>query len=145
MAVYSAHGWQLLAHRYNSARRLLGARVQLIPWILLFIMCGNAVLCISAHFLIKNDVLTSERRIPGALTAVKSVLCALLKSAFMGLTISLWLLPTFIPETSKLYARLSTFQLMFSVTQFITAVIGFIYFFIVIGALKAYRSSSEKA
>ena len=44
----------------------------------------------------------------------------------MGLTIALWLLPTFIPAESPLRDKLPVFQATFSVTQFITAIIAFV-------------------
>ena len=70
---------------------------------------------------------------------VKSVLCALAKAAFMGITISLWLLPTFIPEGSPLRGKMKVFQLTFSVTQFITALIGFVYAYAIFAALRHSR------
>ena len=66
--------------------------------------------------------------IKAILLAVRS--CAA-KGCIMGLTIALWLLPTFIPEASPLRAKMSVFQTMFSITQFVTALIGFVYFYIV--------------
>lgn len=105
-----------------------------VPLIIVFIMCGNIVLVIATHFLLKKELLRSE-----GLKSFKSylfaIVCALLKGLFMGLTISLWLLPTFIPQDSKLYGKLSVFQTTFSVYQFITACIGFVYVFIIWAAL----------
>lgn len=110
--------------------------MQIVPWILIFIIGGNAILCVATHFLVKKDVLTAKGFVKNVLTYLKAILCAALKGAFMGITISLWLLPTFIPAESKIYAKLSTFQFMFSVAQFITALIGFVYFFIIVIPLK---------
>jgi hypothetical protein len=60
----------------------------------------------------------------------------------MGLTISLWLLPTFIPAESPLRAKLPVFQKTFSLVQILTASIGFLYVFVV---MAAWRKESENA
>lgn len=106
-----------------------------VPGIIPLIMLGNIVLVVLAHFLLKKEVLKKD-----GLLSVKSYImafvCALGKGVFMGLTIALWLLPTFIPMESPLRGKLSVFQTTFSVFQFITACIGFVYFFIVMIPLK---------
>ena len=106
------------------------------------IMLGNIVLVVLSHFLLKKEVLK-----PKGLVSIKSYcmafLCALGKGLFMGLTISLWLLPSFIPQDSPLRGKMSVFQTTFSVFQFVTTCIGFVYFFIVMAALKKYMEFNE--
>ena len=102
-----------------------------VPGIIPLIMAGNAVLAVTVHFLLRKKMLFSGRSGGGILTYLKAVLCALAKGAFMGLTISLWLLPTFIPAESPLRGKMPTFQITFSLFQFLTALIGFVYVFII--------------
>ena len=110
-----------------------------VPGIIPFIMLGNVVLVVSTHFILKKDLDTMNLDgINSLKLIIKAVLCSLLKAVFMGLTISLWLLPTFIPEQSPLRQKMTVFQYTFSVVQFITALIGFIYFVIIFVALKNY-------
>ena len=113
-----------------------------VPGIIPLIMLGNIVLVVLSHFLLKKEVLK-----PKGLVSIKSYcmafLCALGKGLFMGLTISLWLLPSFIPQDSPLRGKMSVFQTTFSVFQFVTTCIGFVYFFIVMAALKKYMEFNE--
>ena len=105
-----------------------------VPGIIPLIMAGNILLAVFTDRLVKpsvkNDPLVNIRSVSGA------VITSLIKGCFMGLTISLWLLPTFIPEASPLRGKMGVFQMTFSLTQFITAVIGFVYFFIIWMPLK---------
>ena len=103
---------------------------QAVPLIVPFIMAGNAVLAVMVHFFFKPAVIKEEIFISFR-SAIFAILSALAKGVFMGLTISLWLIPTFIPEASPLRGKMSVFQMTFSVTQFTTALIGFVYFYIV--------------
>ena len=106
-----------------------------VPGIIPLIMLGNAVLAVSVHFLLKKYITTTSN-IYSVKSIISALICALLKGICMGLTISLWLLPTFIPAESPLRGKMSVFQTTFSVYQFLTACIGFIYFFILIYPLK---------
>lgn len=113
--------------------------MMVVPGIIPFIMLGNVVLVVSTHFILKKDLDTMNLDgINSLKLIIKAVLCSLLKAVFMGLTISLWLLPTFVPEQSPLRQKMPVFQYTFSVVQFITALIGFIYFVIIFVALKNY-------
>lgn len=113
--------------------------MMVVPGIIPFIMLGNVVLVVSTHFILKKDLDTMNLDgINSLKIIIKAVLCSLLKAVFMGLTISLWLLPTFVPEQSPLRQKMTVFQYTFSVVQFITALIGFIYFVIIFVALKNY-------
>ena len=104
--------------------------MQAVPWIIPLIMCGNAVLAIMVAVLFRPAVLKSDRLL-NPKSVLMAVISALAKGVFMGLTIALWLLPSFIPAESPLREKMSIFQTTFSITQFITALIGFVYFFIV--------------
>ena len=106
-----------------------------VPLIIPFIMLGNIVLAVATTLLLKKS-LSGENGLKSPISYIKAVICAVLKGAFMGLTISLWLLPTFIPAESKLYGKLPVFQTTFSLYQAITAAIGFVYAFIIWAALR---------
>ena len=106
-----------------------------VPGIIPLIMLGNVVLVVMVHFFVKPAV--KDAKIPVSVRSViGAILSSVAKGAVMGLTISLWLLPTFIPEASPLRDKMPVFQKMFSITQLITALIGFVYFFIVWIPLK---------
>ena len=103
---------------------------------------GNAVLVLATHFLLKKD-LTDGKGLRDIKSYLKAIVCALLKGVFMGLTIALWLLPTFISEESPLIKKMPVFQTTFSTTQFITACIGFVYAFIIWAALSRFLRKSD--
>lgn len=118
--------------------------MMVVPAIIPFIMLGNVVLVVAMNYLLKGNL--NDLRLDGRFSLMfilKAVLCALLKAAFMGVTISLWLLPTFIPEQSPLRQKMPVFQYTFSVVQFITACIGFIYFAIILVAIKSYAKRNS--
>lgn len=112
-----------------------------VPGILPLIMLGNAVLAVTVQFLLKKDVVSGGRAAGGVKSYVMALVCALAKGVVMGLTISLWLLPTFIPAQSPLRGKMPVFQKTFSVIQFATACIGFVYVFIVWAAVKSAGAS----
>ncbi len=104
--------------------------MQAVPGILPLIMAGNIILVLATWKLFKPAVENGASIIsPGSVIA--AAVSAILKGAFMGLTISRWLLPAFIPAESPLRGKMAVFQMTFSVTQLITALIGFVYFFII--------------
>ena len=107
-----------------------------VPMIIPFIMLGNCVLALTVHFLLKKEIDKSGRNPVNLKCMILSILCALAKGLFMGITISLWLLPTFIPSESPLRGKMAVFQTTFSLYQFLTACIGFVYVFLIVFALK---------
>ncbi len=107
-----------------------------VPAVIVFIMLGNAVLAVTVFFLLKKDMTKPGRAFINPMNMGKAVICALAKGAFMGLTISLWLLPAFIPAESPLRGKMPAFQTSFSLYQFLTACIGFVYVFLIMLALK---------
>ncbi|WP_026651897.1 ECF transporter S component [Butyrivibrio proteoclasticus] len=114
-----------------------------VPLIIPFIAAGNIVFVLAIHFLLKKEMAKPAKRGYSLICYVKAVLCALIKGAFMGLTISLWLLPTFIPAESPLRGKMPVFQTTFSIFQFITALVGFIYFFIIMVAVNHSKKNNE--
>ncbi len=84
-----------------------------IPAMILMIILGNAILVVFVHFF-------------GAKTQLRFLLGmglgSVVKALFMGLTISLWLLPSFLPEAMA--AKLPVLQANFSTVQLVTALIG---------------------
>lgn len=107
-----------------------------VPAIIIFIMLGNIVLAVAVEFLFKKSFMGSGNNVFRISNMARAILCSLAKGVFMGLTISMWLLPAFIPAESPLRNKLPIFQKTFSVFQFFTACIGFVYVFIVYTVLK---------
>ena len=101
-----------------------------VPLVVPFIILGNAVLVLVTHFLMKKRMLKTDFS-KDVMNYVWAVVASLAKGVFMGLTISLWLLPTFIPVTSPLRGKMPVFQTTFSLYQFLTALIGYVYVFII--------------
>ncbi|MCR4787182.1 MAG: ECF transporter S component [Lachnospiraceae bacterium] len=101
-----------------------------VPGIIPLIMLGNIVLVLAFHFLMHKDLSKGSEGLKNFTVYLKAVVCALAKGVVMGVTIGLWLLPTFLPAQSPLREKLPIFKAMFSVIQFVTACIGFVYLFI---------------
>ncbi|MBO4458214.1 MAG: ECF transporter S component [Butyrivibrio sp.] len=114
-----------------------------VPGIVPFIILGNCILAVSVWFFKEKNSCEKGSVSEKISAIVKSVLCAVAKAAFMGVTISVWLLPTFIPQGSPLRGKMNVFQLTFSVTQFITALIGFVYAYAVLTALRHSHIGTE--
>ena len=105
--------------------------MMVLPGIVPLIMLGNAVLAVTTHFLLKSEMKNTRPAEKLFSKIIKSVCCALAKGVVMGVTISLWVIPMFLPAESPLRAKMSVFQMTFSVFQFITALIGFVYAYII--------------
>lgn len=114
-----------------------------IPGIVPLVMLGNMVIAVCSQFLLKKDMLTTKPTEKVISKILKSVACALAKGIVMGVTISLWVIPTFLPEDSPLRAKMPVFQMTFSVFQFITALIGFVYVYIIWCALSKFLKNDE--
>ena len=114
--------------------------MSVIPEIIPLIMLGNIVLVLVVHYWMVPAVSGKQKFLNGK-SVLAAAIASIAKGIFMGLTISLWVIPTFLPQASPLRAKLSVFQMTFSVFQFLTAVIGFVYFFIV---WIPIRKSQEK-
>ena len=117
--------------------------MQAVPGIVPLIMLGNAVLAVAVHFLFKPTVMPED-----SIVNIKSVITAIvsscLKGVVMAVTISLWLLPRFIPAESPLYAKLGKFQMTFSVIQLATALIGFVYVFILLIPIRRMMDNASE-
>lgn len=98
-----------------------------IPAIIPCVMIGNAILVLGVGLIVKK-VKGNGGLIAGM--AAGSVL----KALFMGVVISLILIPNLIPEA--MVPKMGVFQMTFSLTQLITAVIGSVYAFIIWIPLK---------
>ena len=98
-----------------------------IPAIIPCVMIGNAILVLGVGLIMKK-VKGNGGLIAGM--AAGSVL----KALFMGVFISLILIPNLIPEA--MVPKMGVFQMTFSLTQLITAVIGSVYAFIIWIPLK---------
>ena len=110
--------------------------MKVVPAIIPFIMLGNIVLATAVHYLMKKDMEKETGSLPGVKCWIMGLISSLLKGLFMGITISLWLLPAFIPDQSPLREKMSVFQTTFSLYQFLTSCIGFIYVFVMWQVLK---------
>ncbi len=101
-----------------------------VPGIIPLIMLGNVVLVLMTNYLFKPAILGKDNFV-NLRSVIMAVVTSVAKGCVMGLTISLWVLPLSIPEASPLREKLPVFQTTFSVTQLITALIGFVYFFLI--------------
>ena len=113
-----------------------------VPAVMLFIMGGNIVLAVMSSLLFAPAI--RQKPFINVKSVLFAIASALAKALFMGLTISLWLLPTFIPEASPLREKMPIFQTTFSVTQLITALTGFVLVFILWVPLKKYLTKDDQ-
>ena len=98
-----------------------------IPAMFPCIMAGNVILVLCVALL--KGKLGSKAGFP-----VSIVIGSILKGLFMGVVISLIILPNMLPE--KMAPMLRVLQLQFSLTQVVTALIGGVYAFIIAAALR---------
>ena len=97
-----------------------------IPAMFPCIMIGNIILVLAVALL--RSKFGKKAGLP-----VSIVIGAVLKALFMGILISLIILPNMLP--AKMQPMLHVLQLQFSVTQLITALIGGVYAIIIIAVL----------
>lgn len=95
-----------------------------IPLIVVFIALGNIVLCFFVN-LLKNKNL-----------ALDLFVASTFKAIFMGVTISLIIIPTFSKGAQLPEVALATAKFTFSITQLITAYIGSVIAYITINTIK---------
>lgn len=93
-----------------------------IPIIIPCIMVGNAILAVSVALL--KDKFGEKAGFP-----ISMVIGSVLKFVFMGVVISLIIIPNLLPE--KMLPKINAFQMTFSVTQLITALIGSVLAYII--------------
>lgn len=113
-----------------------GGVMAAVPIIVPFIMMGNIMIVVMTFFLIKKEMREPKDMTVRIHKYIVAIVSSLAKGVFMGITISLWLLPTFLPAESPLRGKMSLLQTTFSLYQFITACIGFAYAFLVWTAMK---------
>ena len=97
-----------------------------VPLMFPCIILGNMVL-VCMVYILRNHF--GKAGLP-----VSMALGSICKGAVMGLLIALIILPTFLPP--KMAPMLPVLQKQFSLVQFITALIGSLYAFIIIQALS---------
>ena len=103
-----------------------GIILSIITPITSFFITGSPVMAaIPAMFPCIKDKFSGKVSLP-----LSMGIGAILKAAFMGIVISLVILPTMLPV--KMKPMIKVLQMQFSLTQLITAVIGGIYAFIII-------------
>ena len=98
-----------------------------IPAMFPCIMIGNIILVLCVGLL--HTKFGAKAGLP-----VSIGIGAVLKAVFMGILISLIILPTYLPV--KMQPMLHALQLQFSLTQLITAIIGGVYAVIIAAVLK---------
>ena len=98
-----------------------------IPAMFPCIMIGNIILVLCVGLL--RTQFGAKAGLP-----VSIEIGAVLKAVFMGILISLIILPTYLPV--KMQPMLHVLQLQFSLTQLITAIIGGVYAVIIAAVLK---------
>ena len=106
-----------------------------MPLIIPAVMLGNIAMALPLWAIFRK----TGRSLPLALTAG-----TLVKGVFMGLVISVVIIPLMGPGTALPPAALSTARFTFSVTQLITAAIGSVIAFIIRLPLEKYRANREK-
>ncbi len=104
-----------------------------IPMILPCIMIGNALLAVCVMFILKK--MQSPFGLP-----VGMFVGSIIKATFMGISISMFLIPCFLPQ--KLLPKMTTFQISFSLVQLAAAAMGCIYAYIIWIALKKHLKNN---
>ncbi len=104
-----------------------------IPAIIPCIMIGNALLAIFVTLFYRK--MADSFNLP-----IGMFIGSLAKGLFMGITIALFLIPTFLPE--KLLPKMTTFQISFSLVQLAAAAMGCIYAYCIWIVLKKYLKSN---
>lgn len=108
--------------------------ISAIPMIMPFIMIGNALLVIWIYCLNGRIAKGSSSSLP-----ISMAIGCIIKALAMGTSISLWIIPTFLPGTAmaeKLMPKMSIFQQTFSFVQLITAIVGCVYAYVIWIPLK---------
>ena len=101
--------------------------ISAIPAIMPCIMIGNIIMVIFIY-LLKNKP-NSKWGLP-----LSMAIGSIVKALFMGISISLILIPMLLPE--KMLPKMSVFQTTFSLTQLIAAIIGCVYAYLIWIPLK---------
>lgn len=119
--------------------------MSVVPAIIPMIMLGNAILVFFVWLLYRKLNISIK---PNVRLCIGMIVGSVVKAAFMGVVIALWLLPTFLPNTDKipqekLTVILPTAQVNFSTIQLITALIGSALAFIIWIPLKKYLANSN--
>ena len=105
---------------------------QTVPIVVPCIMIGNAILAVCVALLAKKK--DSKIMLP-----VSMGIGSVAKALFMGVAISLIILPNMLPEA--MMPKLSTLQFTFSFVQLFAAIVGSVYAFIVLQVVKRFMTS----
>ncbi|SHI13885.1 Protein of unknown function [Butyrivibrio fibrisolvens DSM 3071] len=110
-----------------------------VPAMIPMVMLGNAILVVFVWLLYKkiNNSINKDIRL-----CMGMIVGSVVKAAVMGLTISLWLLPTFLPQPMQ-EKMLPALQAQFSTVQLITALIGSALAFAIWLPLRKYLSATD--
>lgn len=136
-ALTAGTGWALVLAVVSPITSFIitGSKIMAaVPEIIPAVMLGNIILVVSIRFaeeIIKNKKISLPVGIGAGVV---------LKAGFMGVVISLILLPLFLPE--QMAPQMKIFQLTFSVTQLITGIIGGILSYIIWIPLKKALSGN---
>lgn len=112
-----------------------------VPAMIPMVMLGNAILVVFVWLFYQklfNGINKNLRLCIGMIVG------SLIKAAVMGLTISMWLLPTFLPQPMQ-EKMLPALKMQFSTVQLITALIGSALAFVIWIPLKKYLVSSDES
>ncbi len=101
---------------------------QTIPIVIPCIMAGNAIIALAVALIAKK----SDRNY---ILPVSMIIGSIAKALFMGIVISLIILPNMLP--AAMMKNLKTLQLSFSVIQLFAALVGSIYAYAVLGFVES--------
>lgn len=103
-----------------------------VPAMIPMIMLGNVVLVVTV-WLFYSVILKATNEHIRLIAGM--IIGSVVKAIIMGLTISVWLLPSYLPEAMQ-EKMLPMLKAQFSTVQLITALIGSVYAFIIWQVLK---------
>ena len=103
---------------------------QTVPLVVPCIMIGNALIAICVALIGKKEK-------TNIMLPVSMGVGSIVKAVFMGIAISLLILPNMLPE--KLMPNLKTLQFTFSVVQLFAALVGSVYAYIVLNVITRLK------
>lgn len=104
-----------------------------IPAIVPCIMIGNVLLALCVTLI--SPKMQNLWGLP-----IGMFIGSIVKATFMGISISMILIPSFLPE--KLLPKMTTFQISFSLVQLAAAGVGCVYAYIIWMSLKKYLKNN---
>ena len=107
---------------------------QTVPIVVPCIMAGNAIVAVCV-------ALISKRGSKNVMLPVSMIAGSIAKAVFMGVAISLIILPNMLPE--KMMPNLKTLQFTFSFVQLFAALVGSVYAYIVLKVHERIKPTQE--